>query len=127
MSQLSFPGRTKLSATKTFSVLEPRELMYRMKKGRFFLLLDVRGHEDYLKRHIQGAHNIPLEELKNKLRQLSRLTEIAVYCQRGDDCYEALKILDKAGYKRIHHLRGGINAWIEQVEPDLLATNRSLT
>lgn len=108
--------------------IEPRDLAHRMKRGRFFLLLDVRPFDQYLNSHIQGAHCIPLPQLRSKLHQLSRLTQIAVCCQDGgSDCLEALKILQEAGFQRVHYLRGGFDAWISQVEPDLLATVRRLS
>ncbi|HEX4925867.1 MAG TPA: ThiF family adenylyltransferase [Bdellovibrionales bacterium] len=111
--------KTPLTAPAGVQSIEPRALNAKMKAGRFFLLLDVRSKSEYDLCHIKGAHHIPLLQLQQRLGELSRQTEIVVYCKNGAKSRLAIEILKKAGFKKLLHLRGGMLAWIEQVEPSL--------
>lgn len=111
--------KASVAAPAGIPSIEPRALNAKMKAGRFFLLLDVRSKSEYDLCHIKGAHHIPLLQLQQRIGELSRLTEIVVYCKNGAKSRLALEILRKAGFKKLLHLKGGMLAWIEQVEPSL--------
>jgi len=127
MAQLTFPQlrETKKRVSRkpraqkpaVIPSIDPKTLYKRMKAGRFFLFLDVQSRSEYKICHIQGAHHIPLSELPQRLRELSRQTEIVIYCRTGEKSRRAGELLHKAGYRRLHHLEGGLVSWIEQVEP----------
>ncbi|WP_437720837.1 rhodanese-like domain-containing protein [Sorangium sp. So ce861] len=80
------------------------------------LLLDVRTGEEYADRHIEGAVNIPIGELKGRLAEIERLTgsdkrtPIVVYCASGRRAQQAKDVLLEAGYERVTNL-GGIDDW----------------
>jgi adenylyltransferase/sulfurtransferase len=42
-----------------------------------------------------------------------------VYCHHGVRSARALDLLEKAGFTRVRHLTGGIDAWSLQVDPEL--------
>lgn len=54
-------------------------------KSNEIILLDVRPKEEYNAGHIDQAKNIPINSLENNLDQLSKDTDIIVYC-RGRLC-----------------------------------------
>lgn len=59
-------------------------------KNNEILLVDFKPADEYLSGHIEKANNIPTNESENKLKKLSKDTEIIVYC-RGKLCaYENL-------------------------------------
>lgn len=68
------------------------------KAGAFFLL-DVRTPQEFDAGHIPGAVNIPVDELRSRLREIPRDQDIAVYCQVGQRGYLATRILRQAGFK----------------------------
>ena len=62
------------------------------------LVVDVRTPQEYSTGHIVGALNVPVDELRSRLGELSRNQEIAVYCQVGQRGYLATRILRQKGF-----------------------------
>jgi NADPH-dependent 2,4-dienoyl-CoA reductase/sulfur reductase-like enzyme/rhodanese-related sulfurtransferase len=60
--------------------------------------LDVRSPEEFAAGHIPGATNIPLDELRSRLREVPRERPIAVYCEVGQRGYSATRILRHHGF-----------------------------
>ena len=63
--------------------LEPvsrKELLRRMRDG-LVTLIDTRPEEEFSAGHLPGAINLPLSELKRRLRELPRDQEIVAYCR----------------------------------------------
>lgn len=76
------------------------------------LLLDVRTVDEYTEGHIEGAINIPLNELTANLDQLPDLDEdIIVYCGSGHRSAMAMTALNLLGYDNAVSLLGGVRAW----------------
>lgn len=72
-----------------------------------YIILDVRTETEYDLSHIEGAINIPLDELREYLKELSNLTkEIIVHCHSGLRSYIACRILKENGFK-VKNLIGG--------------------
>ncbi|MEX2569049.1 MAG: metalloregulator ArsR/SmtB family transcription factor [Cyclobacteriaceae bacterium] len=77
------------------------------------LVLDVRPDEEYTRGHIQSAISIPIEELSERLDELSRGTEIIAYC-RGPLCVyadEAVVLLREKGFEA-KRLKEGFPDWL---------------
>jgi rhodanese-related sulfurtransferase/DNA-binding transcriptional ArsR family regulator len=94
--------------------LEPvsrKELLRRMRDG-LVTLIDTRPEEEFSAGHLPGAINLPLSELKRRLRELPRDQEIVAYC-RGPYCvlsYEAVAELRRRGFKALR-LEDGYPEW----------------
>lgn len=94
--------------------LEPvpaKELLDRAQQG-LVTVIDVRPPEEFSQGHIAGALNIPLDKLKQQLKQIPRDREVVAYC-RGPWCvlaYEAVARLREAGIsaRRLEH---GLPEW----------------
>ena len=69
-------------------------------------ILDVRTVEEYNLSHIDGAINIPLDELRENLEKLDKSKEIIVHCYSGLRSYLACRILKQKGYN-VKNLIGG--------------------
>lgn len=80
------------------------------------LLLDVRTPAEFLQNRIEGAKNVPITELKQRLPEIETLVggnkshPIVVYCERGYRANQAREILLKAGFNQVTNL-GGIRDW----------------
>jgi rhodanese-related sulfurtransferase len=61
-------------------------------------LLDVRNPPELAVENIPGALNIPLAELRARLKELPRDREILVFCRSGQRAYYATRILLQNGY-----------------------------
>jgi NADPH-dependent 2,4-dienoyl-CoA reductase/sulfur reductase-like enzyme/rhodanese-related sulfurtransferase len=73
-------------------------------------LIDVRDASEYEEGYIPGARNIPLNELRDRLAELSADGLIVVYCQVGLRGYVAARILEQRGYV-VRNLCGGYKTY----------------
>src|SRR6266851_6757295 len=88
-----------------------KELLRRMREG-LVTVIDTRPAEEFAAGHLPGALNLPLRELKRRLRELPREQAIVAYC-RGAYCvlsYEAVAELRKRGFKA-SRLEEGYPEW----------------
>ena len=77
------------------------------------LLLDVRIPEESKMEwipHTDMVH-IPLAELRDRVEELPRDREILTYCKVSMRGYEAQRILNAVGFKRVRFIEGGVAAW----------------
>lgn len=97
--------------SEIFTPTNRKELLSRAKDGDL-LILDVRPHEEFLAGHLPSAVSIPIAELKQRIAELDRKTEIVAYC-RGPYCVwadEAVELLKKRGF-HASRLRQGVTEW----------------
>lgn len=74
------------------------------------LLLDVRTPTEFTEGHVEGALNIPVQELPAKLASVGpKERPIVVYCKSGGRSATAAKILTGAGYEVLDI--GGMGNW----------------
>jgi rhodanese-related sulfurtransferase/DNA-binding transcriptional ArsR family regulator len=88
-----------------------KELLRRM-QGGLVTVLDTRPPEEFAAGHLRGAVNVPLPELRRRLRDLPRNQEIVAYC-RGPYCvlsFEAVAELRKRGFQAFR-LEDGYPEW----------------
>ena len=88
-----------------------KELLGRMREG-LVTVIDTRPAEEFAAGHLPGALNLPLRELKRRLRELPRDQAIVAYC-RGAYCvlsYEAVAELRKRGFNAFR-LEEGYPEW----------------
>jgi NADPH-dependent 2,4-dienoyl-CoA reductase/sulfur reductase-like enzyme/rhodanese-related sulfurtransferase len=76
-----------------------------LEKGGAYLL-DVRNPSEYRLDHIEGAVNIPLDELRDRMGQVPKDQEVWAYCAVGQRSYYAARALSQYGYD-IKTLSGG--------------------
>ena len=62
-------------------------------------LLDVRDADEFKRSRIDGAVNIPLNELRSRIDELPKNREIMTYCLVGQRSYYANRILVQNGFK----------------------------
>jgi rhodanese-related sulfurtransferase/DNA-binding transcriptional ArsR family regulator len=100
-----------LHARDQLEPLPAEELLARADSG-LVTVLDVRPPEEFAQGHIPGALNVPLEDLKSRLRSLPRNQEVIAYC-RGPWCvlsFEAVRQLRGAGFTA-RRLQDGMPEW----------------
>jgi rhodanese-related sulfurtransferase len=73
-------------------------------------VLDVRSAAEFETGHIPGASNIPLDELRGRLGELSPAQEIWVVCGVGQRAYYATRLLMHHGF-RVRNLSGGMHTY----------------
>lgn len=83
-------------------------------------LVDVRTPEEYSLGTIDGAVNIPLDDLRGRLGEIGRDSDVIVFCAVGLRGYLAQRILLGRGYRRVRNLAGGYKTYslaTQKVEP----------
>jgi rhodanese-related sulfurtransferase len=83
------------------------------------LLLDVRERPEASFAALPGSVLIPLGELPDRLGELPLDASMVVYCHHGVRSARALEVLEKAGFTRVRHLTGGLDAWSVKVDPEV--------
>jgi rhodanese-related sulfurtransferase len=86
------------------------------------VILDVRTVSEYEDGHIEGAILIPVQEIENRLDELSTKDEILVYCRTGNRSSTAIDIMLADGFTKIYHMNRGITAWIDAGYPVVSTT-----
>jgi NADPH-dependent 2,4-dienoyl-CoA reductase/sulfur reductase-like enzyme/rhodanese-related sulfurtransferase len=75
------------------------------------VIIDVRTSDEFAKGQIPNAINIPVDEIRNRLSEISKNKKIHLYCQAGLRGYLAQRILLQNGYEKVSNLSGGYQLW----------------
>ena len=96
-------------------MIEVEELKNRLNSGEDILLLDVRTEKDFNgeQGHISASRLIPLEELVQRIEELSGYMEkpVLTICRTDKKSGKAAKILAGKGFADVHVVKGGMTAW----------------
>ena len=111
---LSYWGSETTEDYVTISVVDARELI---ELTPSIIILDVRTVGEYEEEHLEGATNIPVQELPERVGELPINSFILVYCKSGVRSVQASEILVEEGYDYVHNMGGGIEAWKEEHLP----------
>ena len=103
------------------SGITPRELRDLLDSGKKLALIDVREPAEWEIVHIEGAQLIPQSSINSGegLAKLPQDCMPVLYCKTGVRSAAALAAVRKAGFADAVHLRGGIVAWAQQMQPDM--------
>lgn len=86
------------------------EMKFMLKNYSNVVLLDVRSPQEFMEGHLNNAINIPTYEIYSKAPKIikDKETIIIAYCTVGIRSENAIRILERLGYKNLYHLEGGI-------------------
>jgi adenylyltransferase/sulfurtransferase len=105
------------SAGATWDITAP-ELAERVRQNHL-KLLDVREPHELEISALPNAKNIPLGQLAARLSELDSAEEMVIFCKSGARSARGLELLVSAGFKKVKNLKGGINAWAREVDPEV--------
>lgn len=71
------------------------------------LVIDTRTQSEYEMGHIDGAINIPVDEMRDRLSDIPKNKQLVLYCAIGYRGYLATQILKHNGYTHVYNLSGG--------------------
>ena len=98
--------------------ITPRDLKSRLDRGDDLYILDVREPHEYQICNL-GGHLIPLGDLSKRVSELDSSREIVAHCRSGKRSAEAVEFLQRAGFRKVLNLKGGILAWSDDVDPSV--------
>lgn len=82
-------------------------------------LLDVREQWEFDIVHLPGSVLIPLSQLPQRLGGLDANRPVVVICHHGVRSRAAAKLLEQSGFGQVINLKGGIDAWAREINPDM--------
>jgi rhodanese-related sulfurtransferase len=96
------------------------ELAERLRAGDETLhLLDVREPWEFDVCRIDGSQLVPMRSIPGSLGELDRDREIVVICHHGIRSQQVALFLEHRGFLRVINLRGGVDAWAREVDPEM--------
>jgi rhodanese-related sulfurtransferase len=96
------------------SVIKPQEFQAALHGRKGITVLDIDERDDYARGHIQGAMNIPIDELYvRSWNELPKTNYIVIYSRSRSDVplRMANNVLAGAGYEHIAMLADGLKDW----------------
>lgn len=99
----------RFSLVKEVNNAEATQLINR----RNAVLLDLREAKEFSGGKLPNAIHIPLSQLAGRVSELAKFVArpVVAYCDIGRRSRTAAGTLEKAGFKEIYTLQGGISAW----------------
>lgn len=83
------------------------------------VVVDVRDEAEFVRGHIPSARHLPLADLARRSNELEKFKNrpIILCCASGSRSATALAQLRKAGFEKLHNLRGGLMDWEKAGQP----------
>ncbi|WP_223591407.1 rhodanese-like domain-containing protein [Neobacillus bataviensis] len=79
-------------------------------------LIDVREPNEFEGGHILGARNIPMSQMRMRMKEIRPDMPVYLYCQSGMRSARAAQFLHRKGYKDLTQLQGGFKKWSGKVK-----------
>jgi sulfur-carrier protein adenylyltransferase/sulfurtransferase len=96
-----------------------RELADMRGRGEEFALVDVREPHEFEIARIPGATLMPLSTLPARVAELDSSRPLVLHCHHGQRSMRVLEFLRRSGFRKLKSLRGGIDAWSKEVDPEV--------
>lgn len=93
--------------------LSPKEFRYKFDNTNDALLLDIRTPEEIAKGYLKGAVFMDFYDstFKEQVAVIDREKPVFIYCAIGGRSWDAAKIMQEMGFKKVYDLKGGIIVW----------------
>jgi adenylyltransferase/sulfurtransferase len=79
-------------------------------------VIDVREPDEYQIARVEGVALFPLSTLAQQFSGLDANQRIYIHCKSGARSLKALQFLRERGFKYLKSVKGGINAWSEEID-----------
>ena len=100
---------------KEITALEFKELQ---ESKTDFQLIDVR-EEFELEISEMGGEHIAMNDVMDNLDKISKTKQVIIHCKSGVRSGVICNVLETKGYTNVYNLKGGILAWVNDVDPTL--------
>ena len=99
--------------------ITPAELAVALKNDPEAKLVDVRTREEFDAVHVEGAIFFTQELMQEILMKWDRRALLAIMDHQGTRSMDAAAYFAGHGFENVKSVRGGINAWSQEVDPNL--------
>jgi monothiol glutaredoxin len=109
---------TTASEPPSIRQLSAPELKALIDSGTPFELVDVRTDGERALARIEGSRLLD-QAYHDALLRMNRNTPIVFQCHHGVRSQQAAEYFRNEGFRNLHNLRGGIDAWSRLVDPSV--------
>ncbi|HEV7607667.1 MAG TPA: rhodanese-like domain-containing protein [Steroidobacteraceae bacterium] len=94
-----------------FAAISSQDLIRLMNQGA--LVLDIRKPDEFAAGHVNGAKQLPSDQILTAGESFKRFKEkpVVVYCESGSLAAAAVRQLNRQGFTKAFSLRGGFAGW----------------
>jgi rhodanese-related sulfurtransferase len=100
-------------------LISPKELAELLPKDKSLKLVDVRSREEFEAVHIEGSVLLSQDVMRELMASGSNTNPIVVIDHAGKNGLDAAAYFMGHGLQNVRCLRGGIDAWAQEVEPKM--------
>jgi rhodanese-related sulfurtransferase len=100
-------------------LISPKDLEHERRENKSIKLLDVRSRQEFEAVHIEGSLLLSQPVMQEIMSSWPRNTALIIIDHRGRTGLDAAAYFAGHGFEKVRCLRGGIDAWSEEVEPAL--------
>src|SRR5262245_14630192 len=100
-------------------LIEPKQLTEWRKTDPSVRLVDVRSREEFEAVHIEGAILLSQDVMRQIMAEGSNTRPLVVVDHQGKNGLDAAAYFMGHGLQNVRCLRGGIDAWAQEVEPTM--------
>ncbi len=89
------------------------ELFQKLEEDKDMVVIDLMPADEFLREHIPGAINIPMDQLGIRVKEFKKTQRIVVYGSTHTDeaSNKAAELLEQLGFRKVADFDGGIDAW----------------
>jgi len=100
-------------------LIAPKDLADLLKKDQSVKLVDVRSREEFEAVHIEGSTLLSQPVMQQLMASGSNSEAIVVIDHNGKNGLDAAAYFTGHGLQNVRCLRGGIDAWAQEVDPKM--------
>jgi len=100
--------------------ITPKELKQKLDAGETIQIIDIREYHEVDSGNIGGDH-IPMADLMAHCHKIRTDCNVVIHCRSGARATAMIFALEtQKGFENLYHLKGGIEAWAKQIDPQLI-------
>ena len=89
------------------------ELQAKIASGETVQFIDARAAKQYHEGHVDGARNIPQDQIRSELASLDHEVLTVTYCNKGTTGNATQNILLNHGFQKVFNLSGGYKNYVK--------------
>lgn len=94
----------------TIESIPAEEFAIRWQQSQNVVVIDVRKPTEFTEEHVEGAENLPLDNINDHMAEIQRNKPVYVHCAGGYRSMVANSILKARGFDNVINVEGGIAA-----------------
>ncbi|MBO8126861.1 MAG: rhodanese-like domain-containing protein [Firmicutes bacterium] len=107
-------GKAWFTDMKSFNIISTAAVYKDLAR---YTIVDVRTEKEFAQGHIEGAINIPLQELADRYDEIPSDKPVIVHCKSGARSSYATAFLQMLGYRNVQNMFGGYLDWVDKGYP----------